>query len=413
MEKLIKSINGQWRLEKVNDEVRNRRAQQVDVMQEKGQGDVKGNAGETIFNIPKIAKDFNPETDLWHADAEDPLHRMDEDEWNDHWRSALNNPKLNADQIAVLRDEEHRRQRVRPLGEWRQELEEKRKADREAGIAPKRQVKNPNDRRGDETVQQWHQRLIRENPHEAFRVGAKITKEFKEKDENGRLVVRHREVVASPEDLGIDSSKSAPDFSASAVRERNADTESKQMQDISNKKFLDNWKILRDKFHAQISNPNVMQKLKDSVRQGNVKYVKQFAHIIPIADKDGNIVDYNIVKKNNPSETLEQYLNPQAPEESAPNNQMGQDWNNKPGLPEDANLISADDAPQAGAGVGVGRALSPQEKQEMIDRAAGLNAPMSPEELQAAREKNERERKRIANEIAQARAVQAAAEKYK
>lgn len=414
MEKLIKSINGQWRLEKANDEVRNRRAQQVDAMQEKGQGDVKANAGESIFNIPKEATNFNPEKDLFHPNAADPLHRMDQDEWERHRNETIADPRLTREQFDVLNQEEDRRRNVINQDHDKREAEEKRQ--REINAAAKKQRADLEQRK-DETKQEWHNRLIRENPREAIRIGALIEggKSFTEKDSSGRVVVRHLDrapVEASDikADLDKDPNK-VMDFSAAAVAKRNA--ESKEMENISKEKVLNNWKQLRDRFHGQMANPIMMQRLKDSVRRGNVEYVKQFAHIIPVVDKDGKITDYNIVKKNHPSETLEQYMNPQAAaeESSSPKNQIGQDLeDSKPKLPETANLISADDVPQAGTGIGVGRVISPEEKKQIHSTQF---APRGSTEAVEADRRSEKMKRKIFNDQLENERTMREAEKNK
>jgi len=112
VERLIKSKNGQWSLIKVADEVKNRIAEKVSRMAEQGQGDVKANTSESIYNIPKEAKDFNPHIHLFHPNASDPLHRLNQDEWHSHFQNMMQNDKLNTDQIDTLEAENKRRDNV-------------------------------------------------------------------------------------------------------------------------------------------------------------------------------------------------------------------------------------------------------------------------------------------------------------
>ncbi|NBW58029.1 hypothetical protein EBR43_09695 [bacterium] len=280
MEKLTKIANGQWRLEKVNDEVRNRRMQQVQEMQTKGQGDVKGNAGESIFNIPKEANNFNPNIHLFHPNASDEFHRMNQDQWIDHSTKMLDDPRLNSDQLHNIKLENMRRDAIINQDHDAREAAEKRQK-QIAKDAAKHGAQWQQQK--DETDEAYKDRLIRENPRRAVQMG-----------------FLHHSV------LGDSDPNKVIDFSAEAVAERN-----KQRQDNKNldKEILKKWQNDRDTFHAQAV--KFKDKLLDSIRKGTPgvkEKIEKFLHIVPIKDNSGNVINLSFEKKNHPKENLDQFL---------------------------------------------------------------------------------------------------------
>lgn len=363
MEKLTKSANGQWRLQKVNDEVRNRRMQQVQEMQIKGQGDVKGNAGESIFNIPKEAKNFDPNIHLFHPNASDEFHRMDQDQWIDHSTKMLDDPRLNSDQLHNIELENLRRDAIINQDHDAREAAEKRQKQiaRDAAKhgAQWQQQKG-------ETEEGWKDRLIRENPRKAVEFG-----------------FLHHSV------LGDSDPNKVIDFSANAIAERNQQKQ-ENITEVQ-KAMLKKWQDDRNIFHHQASKfkDKLIQALARGAPETKAK-VEKYLHIVPVKDSSGNVVDFSLEKKNHPKENLDQYLGIASQE------------------PEVKQQI--DEVPQAGTGVGIGRVLTPEEKQKIKNNQF---PPMSPREKFEAQDRIERARKRLARERVKNEAIIREAQKYR